>query len=429
MLDLAFIREHPDLIRDVARRRHAEFDLDALLATDAELREVRRRAEDLRAEQNRLSKLIREVGADPAARERVINEGRAIAAALKELEPRERELEAQLYELMLLVPNIPDPSVPDGAGEEDNVEIKRVGAPRQFDFEPLDHVTLMRGLDMLDLERAAKVAGSRSYILKGDAVFLEQALMQFALQHIVRKGFTPLSVPAMAKEYCFIGNGQFPRGRDQTYALKDDDLYLVGTAEVSITGMHTGEILREQDLPVRYVAYSPCFRREAGTYGKDTRGIMRVHQFFKVEQYIMCRNDHAESVRWHEELLSNSEELVQALELPYRVLNICVGDLGDAKVKGYDIECWIPSEGRYRETHSDSYFHDFQARRADLRYRDADGVVRYVHTLNNTALASVRMIIALLENHQQRDGTVRIPEALRPYLGGREVIGRPWRQA
>jgi seryl-tRNA synthetase len=426
MLDLAFVREHPDLIRDVARRRKATFDLDALLATDTELRDVRTRAEELRAEQNRLSKQMRDAGGG-AMRERLIADGRTAATALKDLEPRERDLDARLRDLLLLVPNIPDASVPEGAGEEDNVEIKRVGTPRQFDFEPLDHVMLMRGLDLLDLERAAKVSGSRSYILKGDAVLLELALMQFALTHIAAKGFTPLSVPAMAKEYCFIGNSQFPRGREQTYAVPEDDLFLVGTAEVAITGMHTGEILREQDLPIRYVAYSPCFRREAGTYGKDTRGIFRVHQFSKVEQYVITRNDHDESVRWHEELLANSEELVLLLELPYRVLNICAGDLGDAKVKGYDVECWIPSEQRYRETHSDSYFHDFQARRADLRYRDSGGTVRYVHTLNNTALASVRTIIALLENHQQADGTVRIPEALRPYLGGRAVLGKPWR--
>jgi seryl-tRNA synthetase len=426
MLDLAFVRDHPDLIRDVARRRHAEFDLDALLATDAELREVRRRTEDLRAEQNRLTKQVRDA-ADPQVRESLIAASRALGTSLKELEPRERELEARLHDLWLLVPNIPDASVPEGAGEEDNVEIKRVGTPPQFDFEPLDHVALMRGLDMLDLERAAKVAGPRSYILKGEAVFLELALMQFALYHITLKGFTPLSVPVLAKEYCFFGNGQFPRGREQTYALPADDVYLVGTSEVAITGMHTGEILRAQDLPVRYVGYSPCYRREAGTYGKDTRGIFRVHQFFKVEQFVICRADHEESVRWHEELLANAEELVGLLELPYRVLNICTGDLGDAKVKGYDVECWIPSEQRYRETHSDSYFHDFQARRADLRYRDTDGTVRYAHTLNNTALASTRTIIALLENHQQADGTVRIPEALRPFLGGRSVLGRPWR--
>lgn len=427
MLDLAFVREHPDLIKETARRRRTAVDVDALLALDAHLRETRRAAEDLRAEQNRLSKAIREAGADKDARERAIERGREVATTLKGLEPRERELDAQLHEMLLLVPNIPDASVPEGAGEDDNVEVRRVGQPRHFDFEALDHVALLTGLNMLDIERGVKVAGSRSYILKGDAVLLELALLQFALDRITRKGFTALSVPAMAKEFCFIGNSQFPRGREQTYALPEDDLYLVGTAEVAITGMHSGEILREADLPVRYVAWSPCFRREAGTYGKDTKGIIRVHQFTKVEQYIICRADHDESVRWHEELLANAEELVQALELPYRILNICTGDLGDAKVKGYDIESWMPSEQRYRETHSDSYFHDYQARRADLRYRGDDGVVRFVHTLNNTALASVRTIAALVENHQQRDGTIRVPDALRPYLGGRSTLGTPWR--
>ncbi len=427
MLDLAFIRENPDLIKDVARRRNTAVDVDALLAIDQELRETRRQAEELRAEQNRLSKAIRDAGSDQEARQGYIVRGREIAAILKELEPRERALDAALHELLLLVPNIPDASVPEGRGEEDNVEIKRVGQPRTFDFQPLDHITLMRESNLLDLERGVKVAGSRSYILKGDAVLLELGLLQFALERVTRLGFTALSVPAMAKEFCFIGNGQFPRGRDQTYALPDDELFLVGTAEVPITGMHSGEILREADLPTRYVAWSPCFRREAGTYGKDTKGIMRVHQFEKVEQYVICRADHEESVRWHEELLRNAEQLVQELELPYRVINICTGDLGDAKVKGYDIESWIPSEGRYRETHSDSYFHDYQARRVDLRYRDSDGVVHYAHTLNNTALASVRTIIAIVENHQQANGTIRVPEALRPFVGGRETLGTPWR--
>ena len=427
MLDIAFIREHPDLVKDVARRRKTAVDVDALLAVDSALRATRRRADDLRAEQNRLSKAVRDAGPDKEAREAAIAQGRVVSAELKQLEPDERDLEAKLRDLLLLTPNIPDASVPEGESEEDNVEIKRVGEPRQFDFEPLDHVTLLTNLGMLDLERAAKVGGTRSYILKGEAVFLELALMQFALHHLARKGFLPLDVPALAREYCFIGNSQFPRGREQTYALPDDDVFLVGTAEVSITGMHSGEMLREQDLPMKYVGYSPCYRREAGTYGKDTKGIMRVHQFYKVEQYIICRADHEESVRWHEELLRNAEEIVEALELPYRVLNLCVADLGDAKVKGYDIECWVPSEGRYRETHSDSYFHDYQARRADIRYRGEDGVVRYVHTLNNTALASTRTIIALVENHQQADGRIRIPEALRPWLGGQEYLGKAWR--
>jgi seryl-tRNA synthetase len=424
MLDLAFIRANPDVVKDAARRKRVAIDIDALLGLDARTQEVRHETEMVRAAQNRLSKQMREVGSDKAAREHLIAEGRELAATLKELEPRLRELEAQLHEQLLLVPNIPDPSVPDGLDENENVEIKRWGEPTRFDFEPLDHVTLMQRLDLLDLERGAKVAGSRSYVLKNDAARLELALMLFALDRISRKGFTPLTVPALAKEFCFIGNAQFPRGREQVYALEKDELFLVGTAEVSVTGMFADEILREDHLPLRLVAYSPCFRREAGTYGKDTRGILRVHQFSKVEQYIICRNDHEESVRWHETLLANAEELTQALELPYHVVVVCTGDLGDGQVKKYDIECWLPSEGRYRETHSCSYFHDYQARRANIRYRDQEGTVRYVHTLNNTALASTRTIIALLENHQQPDGTVRIPAALQPYMGGQQFIGK-----
>lgn len=422
MLDLGFIREHPDLIKEVAKRRHTGVDVDALLAFDRDLRETRRSAEDLRAEQNRLNKAIREAGADKEARELLIARGREIATALKELEPRERELEARLRELWLLVPNIPDASVPEGEGEEDNVEVKRVGEPRRFDFQPLDHVSLMTGLGMLDIERGVKVAGSRSYILKGDAVLLEIALLQFALDRVSRKGFIPLSVPAMAKEFSFFGNGQFPRGRDQTYALPEDDLFLVGTAEVSITGMYKDEILRYEDLPLTVVAYCPCFRKEAGTYGKDTRGVFRIHQFNKVEQYVISIADHEDSVRWHEQLIRNAEELVQALELPYRVVNVCTGDMGDGKVGMYDLECWIPSEGRYRETHSCSYFHDWQARRVNIRYRDKDGKLKFVYTLNNTALASPRILLPLFEVHQQPDGSVRIPAALRPYIGGQEYI-------
>ncbi len=424
MLDLAFIRANPDVVKDAARRKRVAIDIDALLGLDARVQEVRHETEMVRAAQNRLSKQMREVGSDKAAREQLIAEGRGLAATLKELEPRLRELEAQLHEQLLLVPNIPDASVPDGLDENENVEIKRWGEPTHFDFEPLDHVTLMQRLDLLDLERGAKVAGSRSYVLKNDAARLELALMLFALDRISRKGFTPLTVPALAKEMCFVGNAQFPRGREQVYALEKDELFLVGTAEVSVTGMFADEILRGDTLPLRFVAYSPCFRREAGTYGKDTRGILRVHQFSKVEQYIICRSDHEESVRWHEALLANAEELTQALELPYHVVVVCTGDLGDGQVKKYDIECWLPSEGRYRETHSCSYFHDYQARRANIRYRDQEGTVRYVHTLNNTALASTRTIIALLENHQQADGTVRIPAALQPYMGGQQFIGK-----
>jgi seryl-tRNA synthetase len=428
MLDLAFIRANPDIVKDAAVRKRVAIDIDHLLDLDARTQEIRRQVEADRARQNQLSKEIQAAGRDQEARNAAIEAGRAVAAELKVLEPQLRDLEAELRDLMLRVPNIPDASVPTGKDESENVEIKRVGAIPSFTFPVLDHTALMQRLGMLDIERGVRVAGSRSYILKGDGVRLEMALLQFAIDTIARKGFTPLSVPALAREFCFIGNSQFPRGREQVYALEQDaeadepQLFLVGTAEVAITGMHSGEILDYADLPIKYVGISPCFRKEAGTYGKDTKGVMRVHQFTKVEQYVICENAHEESVRWHEALLANAEEIVQALELPYRVVVVCTGDLGDGQVKKYDIEAWVPSEQTYRETHSDSYFHDYQARRANLRYRDAEGKVRYVHTLNNTALASPRIMIPLLENHQRPDGSVTIPPALRPYLGGQAEL-------
>jgi seryl-tRNA synthetase len=428
MLDIAFIRANPAIVKRAAIEKRVDIDIDALLDLDGRIQELRRIVENNRARQNQFSKAIQTAGRDQAAREAAIASGRAVAAELKDQEPQLREMEAELRELMLRVPNIPDSSVPVGRDESENVEIKRVGTPPSFEFTPQDHVALMQHLDMLDLERGVRVAGSRSYVLKGDAVRLELALFQFTLDRLSARGFTPLTVPALAREFAFIGNTQFPRGREQVYALQhsddadDPELFLVGTAEVSITGMYSGEILDEAQLPMRFVGLSPCFRKEAGTYGKDTRGIMRVHQFTKVEQYIICQNDHEESVKWHEALLANAEDIVQALELPYRVVLVCTGDLGDGQVKKYDIECWVPSEQAYRETHSDSYFHDFQARRANIRYRDSEGKVRYVHTLNNTGLASPRIFIPLLENHQQADGSIRIPDALRPYLGGKEVI-------
>jgi seryl-tRNA synthetase len=424
MLDIAFIRANPEIVKDAAIRKRVAIDIDHLLVVDARLSALRRQVEAGRARQHQFSKEIQAAGKDQVARQAAIEAGREVAAELKTLEPQLKELEAEWNDLMLRVPNIPDSSVPTGRDESENVEVKRVGVIPTLDLPIQDHTAIMQRLGMLDVERGVRVAGSRSYILKGDGVRLEMALIQFALDTISRKGFTPLSVPALAREFCFIGNSQFPRGKDQVYALEqsaeadEPQLFLVGTAEVAITGMHSGEILNEADLPIKYVGVSPCFRKEAGTYGKDTKGVMRVHQFTKVEQYIICVNDHEESVLWHEALLANAEDIVQALELPYRVVLVCTGDLGDGQVKKYDIEAWVPSEQTYRETHSDSYFHDYQARRANLRYRDAEGKVRFVHTLNNTALASPRIMIPLLENHQRADGSVAIPPALQPYLGG-----------
>jgi seryl-tRNA synthetase len=422
MLDLAFIRANPDIVKEAARLKNNSIDIDYLLNVDQQVLNLQYQVEELRARQKQLSKQIPQAGKDKELRQTLINEGKQISEQLKELEPRLNELTEERLQLLYLVPNIPDPSTPIGKDEDDNVPIKYWREQTTFDFEPLDHYSLMQKLDMVDIERAVKIAGARSYALKNAGALLELALMQFAMDRVSRKGYTPMIVPAMARDFSFIGNGQFPKGREQVYQIENDDTYLVGTAEVSITGMYKDEVFSLAELPMKFVAFTPCFRREAGTYGKDTRGVMRVHQFNKVEQYIMCKNDHQESLRWFEALLANAEELLQALELPYRVVNVCTGDMGDAKVGMYDIETWLPSENKYRETHSCSYLHDWQARRVNIRYRDEEGKMKFVHTLNNTAIASPRIILPLLENHQQADGSVRIPEALRPYLGGLDAF-------
>ncbi len=425
MLDLAFIRSHPDIVKAAARVKYNPIDIDYLLQVDRQVLELQRQIEEARAEQNKISKRIRETGKDKAQRDALIAAGKLLAEQIKAMEPFLHELEETRQQLLYLVPNIPDPSAPIGKDENDNLPIRYWGEKPIFDFQPLDHSALMQKLDVVDIERAVKIAGARSYALKGDAARLELALMNFAMDRIARKGFTPLIVPAMAREFSFIGSGQFPRGRDQVYAIEDEDTFLVGTAEVSLTGMYKDEMLRYEDLPLTFVGYCPCFRKEAGTYGKDARGVFRIHQFNKVEQYVISKADHEDSVRWHEQLIRNAEELVQALELPYRVVNVSTGDMGDGKVGMYDLECWIPSEGRYRETHSCSYFHDWQARRVNIRYRDENGKIKFVYTLNNTALASPRILLPLFEVHQQPGGSVRIPAAVRPYMGGQECIGPP----
>jgi seryl-tRNA synthetase len=424
MLDLAFIRSNPDVVKEAARLKNNPIDIDGLLALDQQVINLQHEVEEARAQQNRLSKNIQQAAKEKNIEKRneLIAQGKQLAEQIKEKEPMLAKLQEERYNLLLLVPNIPDPGAPIGKDESDNVPIKYWGEKPRFDFQPLDHYELMQKLDLVDIERAVKVAGSRSYVLKGDAARLELALINFAMDRMSRKGFTPLIVPAMARDFAFIGSGQFPKGRDQVYELTDEDTFLVGTAEVSITGMYKDEILLAEDLPLTFVGFCPCFRKEAGTYGKDTRGVFRIHQFNKVEQYIICKANHEESVKWHEQLLQNAEEIVQALELPYRVVSVCTGDMGDGKVGMYDIECWVPSENRYRETHSCSYLHDWQARRANIRYRDEDGRVKFVHTLNNTAVASPRILIPLFETHQQADGSIRIPEVLHPYMGGQKYI-------
>ncbi|HKE00926.1 MAG TPA: serine--tRNA ligase [Planctomycetota bacterium] len=421
MLDLKLVRENPDAVRAGAARKRIAIDLEGLLEADREARRAQKELDELRAEQNRKSK---EIGKLPPAERAAAAEGlKDLKARIQEREQVARKLDVDVRARLLRIPQIPAAEVPDGPDESGNVEIRRVGEPTRFDFEPKDHVALLAAHGAVDVERGARLSGSRNYFLKGDAVLLEIAVMRFALDHMMRRGFTPFGVPLLVRREAMEGTAYFPGGEEQAYGAKDDDLFLIGTSEVPLTAYHAGEILEEGDLPRKYVAWSSCFRREAGTYGRDTHGIYRVHQFQKVEQVVVCRADEAESRTFHAGILANSEEILRAFELPYRVLHICTGDLGAAQVEKFDLEAWMPSRDGYGETHSASRFHDYQARRLDLRYRPAEGgPPRFCHTLNNTVVASPRILIALVENHQQRDGSIRIPKALVPYFG-KEKIG------
>ena len=424
MLDMKYIRANPELVKAGAAKKRIALDLDAILALDERVRAGITETDRLRAEQKHASKSIG--AAAPADRPRLAEEQKAQKAQLKEKEEELAKLQAELHQLLLRVPNVPAAEVPEGRDDSENIEVKKWGTPRQFDFEPRDHIALGEAQDWIDVERGARIAGSRNYFLKGDLCLLEGAMMRYALELMVSRGFTPLSVPTLVRKDIMVGTGYFPGGEEQAYRCDErDDLCLVGTAEVPVTALHQDEILDLKDLPKRYVALSSCYRREAGTYGKDTRGLYRVHQFQKVEQVIVDVADAQRSIEHHHVIVSNAEDVLQALGLPYRIVNVCGGDLGAPQIQKFDIETWMPSRKGYGETHSASRFHDYQARRLNMRYRDADGVVRVCHTLNNTVAASVRMLIALLENHQNADGTVTLPACLRPYMGGRERIGKP----
>jgi seryl-tRNA synthetase len=422
MLDIAFIREYPELVKAGAQKKRLKVDLDRLLEVDRQRRALLTEIEQFRAERNRQSRGI--AGGTPGEREARLAETRALTERLRQLEAALPPVEREFDQLMLQVPNVPAADVPDGLTDADNVEIRRWGEIPRFSFTPRDHVELGEALDLLDLKRAVRIAGTRSYYLKNAGALLELAVLRFALDHMVRKGFTPMLVPHLVKDEAMIGTAYFPGGEEQAYRVEKDAVNLIGTAEVSLTAYHYDEILHEAELPKRYVGLSPCYRREAGTYGRDTRGLYRIHQFHKVEQVVICVADEAVSEREHEGIVRNSEEILQALQLPYRVVNVCGGDLGLPQVKKYDIETWMPSRNAYGETHSASRFHDFQARRLKLRYRDRQGRVRYVHTLNNTVIASPRILIALLEMYQQEDGSVLVPAVLHPYMGGLARIQR-----
>ena len=426
MLDIKVLREHPDAAKAGAVKKHMPDRagaVDRALALDGELRALTPRLDAMRSEQKAGGKQLGKLSAEE--REAFLDKQKALKAQLQVLEDEERQLRGKLQEQLALVPNIPDEEVPDGKDDAENEEVRRVGEPRAFDFAPRAHYEIGEAQGWLDFSRAAEMSGSRNYVLFGDLALLHDAVLRYAVELLVARGFTPVDPPLLVRDAAMFGTGFFPGGEEQTYRCEKDGLNLIGTSEVPVTSLHSGEILSEKDLPKMYVARSACFRREAGTYGKDTRGLYRVHQFQKVEQVIVDVADRDRSLAHHQSIVQNAEDMLQAFALPYRVVNVCGGDLGVPQAMKYDIETWMPSRESYGETHSASRFYDYQARRLNLRYRPEKGKPLFCHTLNNTVAASPRILIPLIENHQNADGTVTLPAALRPYFGGREVIGAP----
>ncbi len=416
MLGVDFIKANREAVERAIEVKGVKLDLGAILSLDTEVRALKTEIDQLRAERNAISGRFKD--AKPEEKAELGRKAKEAGARASELEGALGEKQEALRALLLLVPNIPYDGAPVGPDESFNTVIKTVGEPPNFTFEPLDHVALIEKNDWADLSRIVHVSGSRTYCLKGRLALLETKLMGWALSKIADAGFTAITVPAIARGEAFFNQGQFPGHMEETYQIPADELWLAGTAEVALTSLHSGEILEADKLPVLYAGYSPCFRREAGSAGKDVRGLLRVHQFVKVEQYVICEADDAVSAEWHGKLLGLAEHLLAELEIPYQVIETSTGDMGLGKYRMNDIESWVPSLGKYRETHSCSTLHDWQARRANLRYRGADGKVRFAHTLNNTALASPRILVPLLENHQTADGRVRLPKALQELMGG-----------
>jgi seryl-tRNA synthetase len=416
MLGLDFIRAERPAVEKAIEAKGVELNVDDLLSLDGDVRRLKTEIEALRAERNAISARFKDVAPDERAE--LARQAKEAGARAGELENELAEKQGVLTELLMRVPNIPWEGAPIGPDETFNTVVRQEGEVPEFDFEPLDHVALVEKNNWAELGRIVQVSGSRTYCLRGRLALLELKLMGWALQKIADAGFTAITVPAIAREQAFLNQGQFPGHVEETYALPNDDLYLAGTAEVALTSLHSGEIIEGKDLPILYAGISPCFRREAGSAGKDVRGLLRVHQFFKVEQYVICEADDARSAEWHARLLELAESLLQELEIPYQVIETSTGDMGLGKFRMNDIESWVPSLGKYRETHSCSTLHDWQARRANLRYRGSDGKVRFAHTLNNTALASPRILVPLLENHQTSDGRVKLPKALQELIGG-----------
>lgn len=411
MLDINYIKQNIQKVKDAVKNKNREVDIDQVLLFDKLRREIIQKSQKLRAERN-------EISIKHMQTKENIERGKNIKNELKNVEAELKKVEEEFNKLMLSVPNVPFEDVPVGKDESANIELKKWGKRTNFDFVPKDHVELGNSLDIFDLEKGSKISGFRGYFLKNQGAILHMALMFYTLKKLTEKGFIPLIAPTVVKSFTLFGSGHFPWGSKQdVYSLNDEDTYLAGTAEIPITAYHSGEILQEKDLPKKYVGFSPCFRREAGAYGKDTRGLYRVHEFWKIEQVVIGKNDFDEAIKIHEELQHNAEEILQELNLPYRQLLMCTGEMGEPQHKKYDIETWMPSRNAYGETHSNSIMGDFQARRLNMKYKAHDGKTRFCFTYNNTAIASPRILIAIIENYQQKNGTIKVPEVLIPLTG------------
>lgn len=420
MLDIHFIREHADLVKAGAAKKRIDVDIDRLLAVDDERKAYRQELDEKRAEQNRASNIISR--ADGEEREKLLEAMRHLKEGMAATEEKYKAAMEEWQKLMLMVPNIPDMSVPEGESDADNKEVKVWGTIPEFSFAPKGHAELMTAAGMADFERGAKVAGFRGYFLKGDGVLLANAVSQLALTHFSGKGLELLIAPSLVRRETFMGTGYLPQGEDDLYRTQDNE-YLAGTAEVATMGYYMDETLDASQLPLKFLSYSQCFRREAGAHSKDTKGLIRVHEFFKWEQVVIAEASHATSVELHEWINRNTEEFMELLNIPYHTVVNCGGDLGLGQVKKYDIELWVPAEKTYREISSASYFHDFQTRRLNIRYRDAEGKMQFAHSLNSTAVPFPRILVSIVENYQQEDGSIKVPEVLIPYVG-KEILGR-----
>ena len=438
MIDLDLVRADPDLYQTACKNKNISLDIRKFLKTDDERKKLIAEVQKMQTERNAVSKNIPNLKG--AEKEKEIKRMKALGEDLKKKEAELAVLEKKWLEMQLLLPSVPLKSVPIGKDDSENVRLRTWGEIPKPAFEPKDHVSLGQSLDIIDIPRGVKIAGSRSYFLKGDGARLELAILQFTVDSLVKKGFTLFAPPLMANYAAMMGTSYFPGGEEQAYAvgvyrepqaglgekeskqIESDKTYLIGTSEVSVASYHSGETFEVSELPKRYAGLSNCFRREAGTYGKDAHGLYRIHQFQKVEQVILCEADPEVSAELHAEILQNAEDILQALELPYRIVAVCTGDMGRGQVYKNDIETWMPSRKWYGETHSCSTFYEFQCRRLGIKYQDKDGTKKFCHSLNNTCIASPRILIPILEIYQNRDGTVTIPEVLRPYMNGQGFI-------